>query len=280
MGALTGRTVALTAGLLSKLGLGGLNQLAKRVLTIVTGDHLRVDVDGLVIEGPVAASRILTQIAAQSYEVFELSLFRESLTAGMVVVDVGANVGYYTLIAARIVGSRGHVFAFEPDPRTLAALRTNVAVNGFRNVTTIDKAALDVDRSCELYLDSSANRSSLYQSASLEHVTRREQVEATTVDNVLGELRPDVVKIDVEGAEPAVLRGMRGSLKTETVVFLEFAPPVLTSAGTDPDEFREDLLRQFASVEMIAGGRLLPFTTVPGWYTNLRCSGWRGSTAG
>jgi FkbM family methyltransferase len=246
------------------------------MLTIVTADKLRVDADGLAIEGPVAASRILTQIAAGSYEALEVKLFKESLAADMVVVDVGANVGYYTLIAARIVGSGGHVFAFEPDPRTLAALRGNVVANGFRNVTVIGKAASDTEGNCELYLDSSANRTSLYQSASLERVTRREQVATTTVDEVLGQLRPDVVKIDIEGAEPAALRGMRRSLKSETVLFLEFAPPVLVSAGTDVDEFRNYLLHHFARVEMIAGGRLLPFTAVPGWYTNLRCSGWRG----
>src|ERR671930_32338 len=128
MGALTGRTVARTAGFLNKVGLGRVNELAKWVLRVITGDTLRVEVDGLMIQGPVAASRILTQIAAQSYEVFEVSLFKESLDAGMVAVDVGANVGYYTLIAARIVGSGGRVFAFEPDPRTLSALETNVAV--------------------------------------------------------------------------------------------------------------------------------------------------------
>ena len=262
--------------MLNRVGLSSVNQFAKRVLRIVTGDKLRIEIDGLVIQGPVAASRILTQIASGSYEAFELRLFTESLATGMVVVDVGANVGYYTLIAARVVGEQGRVFAFEPDPRTLAALSTNVAANGLHNVTVIGKAASDGEGDCEMYLDSSANRSSLYRSASLDRVTRRERIETTRVDKVLGRLEADVVKMDIEGGEPAALRGMRRSLKPETVLFLEFAPPVLASAGTDADEFRELLLDQFASVEMIAGGRLLPFNAVTEWYTNLRCSGWRG----
>jgi FkbM family methyltransferase len=262
--------------LLNRLGLSSVNQFGKRVLRIVTRDKLRIEVDGLVIQGPVAASRILTQIATGSYEVFEVGLFKESLATGMVVVDVGANVGYYTLIAARIVGEQGRVFGFEPDPRTLAALRANVAANRLRNVTVIGKAASDREGECEMYLDSSANRSSLYRSASLDRVMRRDLIETTTVDNVLGGLAADVVKMDIEGAEPAALRGMRRSLKPETVLFLEFAPPVLASAGTDADEFRRLLLDEFASVEMISGRRLVPFNPVSEWYTNLRCSGWRG----
>jgi len=69
-----------------------------------------------------------------------------------VVVDIGANIGYYTLIFARLVGEQGRVFAFEPDPANFSLLAKNVAVNNYHNVELIQKAVSDQTGNARLYL--------------------------------------------------------------------------------------------------------------------------------
>ena len=68
------------------------------------------------------------------YEEFETELVSKEISKNDVVVDIGANIGYYTLIFAKLVGENGKVFAFEPDPSNFALLKKNVELNGFRNV--------------------------------------------------------------------------------------------------------------------------------------------------
>src|SRR5215204_7241889 len=117
MRALINRYLGRAARLFNRIGLSGLNQLFKRILQIATRDKITTVVEELVIQGPAASWSVLSEIGAREFEPFEVELFKESLAPGMVVVDVSANVGYYALVAATIVGTRGRVFAFEPDPR-------------------------------------------------------------------------------------------------------------------------------------------------------------------
>jgi FkbM family methyltransferase len=271
-------TNAAQAGrLLNRVGLRGINQILKRVVKILTRDKLTIQVDGLSIQGPTVSWRILHQLAEGHFEALEVDLFRKSLTPGMIVLDVGANVGYYTLTAARIVGGSGRVFSFEPDPRSGKSLAANVLANGLGNVTIVNKAVSDDETAHEMYLSLSANRSSLHRTPSLDRVERTCQVETTTVDVVLNGLTADVVKMDIEGNEPAALRGMERSLRRETVLFMEFSPSTLASAGTDSDEFFRLLCERFAKVEMISNHGLMSMTAPPDQLTNLRCTGWRVS---
>jgi len=68
------------------------------------------------------------------FEKYETKLFKKSIKRGMVVLDIGANIGYYTLLAARLVGDEGKVFAFEPDPYNYSLLRKNIEANRYNNV--------------------------------------------------------------------------------------------------------------------------------------------------
>jgi FkbM family methyltransferase len=134
---------------------------------------------------------------------------------GHVFYDVGANVGYFTLVAARLVGPRGRVVAFEPVPWCAEAVATNIALNDLRHAEVRTEAVGDAGGRDLLLVVADASQSML---ASVERRgdTRDEiHVDVVAIDDLVraGTLRPpDVLKIDTEGAEILVLEGMRDTI--------------------------------------------------------------------
>ena len=89
----------------------------------------------------------------KSYEEFETKLVKDIIKEGNVVVDIGANIGYFTLIFSRLVGRKGEVFAFEPEPNNFNLLKKNIEINDYKNVNLINKAVSNKSGKIELYLD-------------------------------------------------------------------------------------------------------------------------------
>lgn len=141
-------------------------------------------------------------------------VFAQYVPAGGVVWDIGANIGFFSLIAARLVGT-GSVVAFEPLPRNLQALGRNVALNDIHNVTAVAVALSDAPGRATLQvlssqtwakLDTSPDTAFQEQLGAVAHV----EVEVSTIDLQLRtQPPPDLLKIDIEGAETAALRGAR-----------------------------------------------------------------------
>ena len=127
MSLVVNRATARAATALNRVGLSRVNRLAKEVLWRLAGNRVTVVVDDLRISGPAESWSILSQLQAGTLEPFELDLFSKQLKPGGVVLDVGANIGCYSLLAARGVGASGRVYAFEPDPRAMAPLLVEVA---------------------------------------------------------------------------------------------------------------------------------------------------------
>jgi FkbM family methyltransferase len=167
---------------------------------------------------------------ADRYEVGTTRLFNQILQAGMTVIDVGAHVGYFTLLAARLVGPGGRVYAFEPDPSNYSLLRRNIKLNGYQNITAINQAVSDRSGSGTLFLSGMDTGShSLFPSMPVHGV---EEIPVTTLDTFLdreGWPSIHVVKIDVEGSELSVLAGMAGTLQRNANIRLviEFCPWIL-----------------------------------------------------
>ena len=153
-----------------------------------------------------------------SYEMQKRKAFEDEIPSGAVVYDIGANVGYYSLLAATLVGDEGWVYAFEPLPRNVAFLKRHVALNKLENVTVIEAAASQT--SGEAYFDLGA-------SSAMGHLADSGEIRVTKVslDEMLAEgaLRPpDYMKVDVEGAEYEVLQGARKLLEEHhPILFLD-----------------------------------------------------------
>jgi FkbM family methyltransferase len=175
------------------------------------------------------------------YETYQTQLFKNTVQPGMIVVDVGANIGYYTLLAARLVGSKGIVYAFEPEPTGYELLCKSIAINGYTNIIATQKALSNVSGKTKLYVDPNhIGVSSLARDSAAVYggVVGCLNVETVTLDDFLkaiGNDKVDVLKVDVEGAEELVLSGAQKVLDYNNLtIFLEFIPEKMRALGTEP----------------------------------------------
>ncbi|MEM2703358.1 MAG: FkbM family methyltransferase, partial [Candidatus Bathyarchaeia archaeon] len=151
----------------------------------------------------------------------------KNLQNGDVFIDIGANVGYYTLLGSKIVGETGHVFAIEPVPQTVKVLKLNVSLNGFKNITVIDKAAWCVSNLVKLKVPRKEfGFASVFCKEGAEIYA-----EAMPLDSMLMNLIDDtthisLIKIDVEGAEYEVLLGAKEILKRTHFLVIELTRKV------------------------------------------------------
>jgi FkbM family methyltransferase len=152
------------------------------------------------------------------YSPAETVLLRALLEPGMTFFDVGANVGYFSLLAAHAVGVAGRVVSFEPDPRVFEVLRENVRMNELDRVELLNVAAAeDVGRATLVGHPDHADNRGVSRLGSARAGDRSFDVATTSVEEVRtrrGIKTVDVVKIDVEGAELRVLKGMAAGLAT------------------------------------------------------------------
>jgi FkbM family methyltransferase len=220
---------------LRRVGLGTVTRAGRSLLARRLTMPLAVDVDGFRISGDVGHRGHLYRVATEGYEQHTRALFREAVGPAMVVIDIGAHLGLYSLIAASRCGNQGVVYAFEPDPRTFPLLVENVRRNGFQDRITPVRSAVS-ERSGEevLFLDDSNPAvTALVASHASDAAVR---IPCVTVDDFLpADQRADVVKIDVEGAEMKALRGMSRTIARASeslTVFIEVHPGPLEALGS------------------------------------------------
>ena len=168
----------------------------------------------------------------------DTEIIKRSINEGDIVVDLGANIGYYTLIAAKLVGNKGKVFSFEPEPKNFEILKKNVEINGYQNVILEQKAVSDVNEKTNLYLSQGIGTHSLKpnQNTTMKTIP----IESIRLDDYFKNLnltnKINFVKIDVEGAEFNVLSGMDNILKQSKnlKLFTEFASDLIEESGIEP----------------------------------------------
>jgi FkbM family methyltransferase len=147
--------------------------------------------------------------------------FARLVRPGFILFDIGANIGFFTLLGARLVGPSGTVVAFEPHPENCKRLRRNVELNRFSNVVIVEQAVSDASGS--RLLDTSNPATASLVDVGPYGAEGLVRVEATSLDDYLEpqpRLGPDIVKIDAEGHEVEIVRGMGATLKRTTPVLI------------------------------------------------------------
>ena len=174
---------------------------------------------------------------------------QETLQPGQIFVDVGANVGYFTLLGASLVGGNGRVVAVEAHPRLADVLQRNVVINGYYGyVTTHNVAAWSSETELQFHVRTNFAGNSSAGSIDAEGLRRLGDteelltVEAVRLDDLLADLpRVDVMKIDVEGAEVHAFTGLAATVEAnpQLVIMFEWARAQIESVGDTPRQLAD-----------------------------------------
>ncbi len=216
-----------------------------------------VRVRDLTLYVDAADEFIATELLAYGrYETAETDVFGRLLRPGMVVVDIGAHVGYYALMAAGPVAPEGCVYAFEPDPHNYALLTANVDVNRTPNTVCVPKAVSSRSGRVTLFLDRNNQGAHTLAEANIETAPGgRVEIDALSLDEFFRGRRVDLIKMDVQGAEGLVIDGASGLLEQHgPTILMEFWPGGLRRMGTDPGALLATLLGHGYSIRVVEEG--------------------------
>jgi FkbM family methyltransferase len=159
-----------------------------------------------------------------SYEMEKQKRILEYLKPGMIVYDIGANVGYYTLLFSRVIGNSGAVYAFEPFFENIYFLNKHLELNKLKNVIIVPVAISDKNGEIEFYLSNSSLEGTLLKN-NISYMDSI-QVLSLSLDTYIAlqtNCLPDLIKMDVEGAEYLVLVGMQKLMQLKKpILFIAF----------------------------------------------------------
>ncbi|HVA96930.1 MAG TPA: FkbM family methyltransferase [Candidatus Acidoferrales bacterium] len=178
-------------------------------------------------------------LSEKIWEPYETKIIKRKIKKGDIVVDIGAHIGYYTLIAASIVGDKGKVYAFEPDPSNFHLLKKNINVNGYTNVVTVNKAVSNKNGNKRLYLnDENRGDHRVFDSGDKR---KSIAIAVVTLDDFFKDKKEtiDFMKMDIQGSEVFAMKGARKIVdKSKKIKFItEFMPFELDQSGSSAEEY-------------------------------------------
>jgi len=232
-------------------GIGRIKPLAnlyQRIAMKIIPKEKIIDVQGfkmkVVTEGHI--NDIATELLFKGiHEPMSTYIFKRYIKEGDCIVDIGANVGYFSLLSARLVGATGRVYSFEPDVDNMKALVGNVVLNHFKDVGYYQVALSDYVGHSKFYLSKTESaRHSLIQTH--EH-SSEVIVEVNKLDEIIPKSFPvHFIKTDTEGNEMAVLKGAKETIKRNkgVKVLLEVYPEALSKQGVTVTDLWDYLVNE------------------------------------
>lgn len=182
---------------------------------------------------------------SSSYEPELAAAFGAHVKPGMTVLDIGAHVGLHTLRLCKLVGQAGRVIAVEPSPANAAALRQHLAWNQITNATVIEAAISGTVGTQQFSFRPDAfDPGGFANSIAYEINGAKTQVRVSTIDEICAALIPDVIKLDVEGAEQLAINGALETLTRHSpIILVAFHPEPMAALGTTPRGLVQQLNR-------------------------------------
>jgi len=222
-------------------GLATQKLMPEQAKTVKVGDFLmKVSTKERGLDGMTT-----TLVTIQSHEPMTTQVFKSVLCKGMNVINVGANIGYFSLLASKLVGNSGKVWAIEPEPNNFEKLVGNIKLNNMENIIPIKKAASDTNGKARLFISKEEpGTHSLVRS--YLHIKDPIEVETIRLDDLIGDYRVDFIKTDTEGHEMSVLSGASNIIthNKNLVLVTEFLPPGIEASGHTPKAFWQ-MLRKY-----------------------------------
>lgn len=212
-----------------EFSLASLNGLKHRIVRSVFGAFSPIvtrDINGSKMVLYLKKKGIYEELfATGSREIFLTDVVLNSglIKQGNTILDIGANIGYYALLESRIVGATGKVYAVEPVSSNLESLKQNVSANGYTNIQVFHLAMSNRTGKSTIYVSDRPNWASMLENRTPGEVIGTESVPTSTVDDFLRDKNtPNLIRMDVEGYEYNIVKGMTGTLQKNVIVLLEF----------------------------------------------------------
>ena len=175
------------------------------------------------------------KLIIQDHRGYHSAYLKNNIKQGNVVLDVGANIGYFTCLLSNLVGKSGHVYAFEPEPNNFKLLKKNVEENNCQNVTIEQKALCDKTGKQTLNISPESTGHSLYEKLGSDTAL----VDTIRLDDYFDDTKVDYIKSDAQGADYPMVLGMPNLLKRskKLSMMLEFSVPLIHHQGGKPEDF-------------------------------------------
>jgi len=193
----------------------------------INGSHMILD------SADRGISRELLYIGRREH--YSTEFIKTFLAPGDICVDIGSNIGYYALLESRLIGKNGKIFAIEPSRQNIKLLNKNIEINNYSNIVSSRRAVGAKNHSGFLGLSESANQHS-FVNKNLGPSIPVEEVQIASLDTFLADKPyPQFVRMDVEGYEGEIVKGMKNILKENKPlkIFIELHCPLLEDRGKD-----------------------------------------------
>jgi len=186
------------------------------------------------------------------WEAYETELMINALSSGDTVLDIGANIGYYSLIAGKHVGVNGKVFSFEPENRNFQLLQKNIQNNNLHNVTSFNQGLGEKPETIDLFTHD--DNYGDHRAFNFEKNRQKTSIDIITGDQIAQNLDVSLIKIDTQGYEHAILKGLRDTLKRnqhQVTMILEFWPFALEQNHTSAEALLNEISQYEFNIHVI-----------------------------
>ncbi len=197
---------------------------------------VEVPYEGYKFKVPARDITILPSLMNNNYEKQEIALLKKVLKPGMTFVDIGANIGLFSVIGAKAVGKKGKAYCFEPEPGNYQLLKENLILNKVTNAVLEPLAVGAKKATMQLQIEKNSIGTHSLLQRQTKSIERQVEVKVIKLDDYFTSKHDtvDVLKIDVEGYEPFVLKGAENVLKQVQYLFFEYSKAdVVSSYGID-----------------------------------------------
>ena len=182
-----------------------------------------------------------TLMFAHVWEPAETEICKQYIKEGMTVIDAGSYIGYYSILASKLVGSKGKVYAFEPSPESQMLLHKNIKLNNCDNVQVFEGAVTDKKGHITYYVSTTnLSGSSIFTKYSdpIDFQGVPIEVRTTSLDAIAGDEKVDFIKMDIEGGEAQAIKGMTKIIKNNPnlKMIIEICPKGLKELGSSLEE--------------------------------------------
>lgn len=205
------------------------------VTTNKIAQQFSISIGNLLFRHFFPVYNIIYPIFKRKQDADEIEFLKRTIKNGDIVLDIGANIGFYSKILSDLVGESGKVYSFEPDSINFNYFLKNT--NGIKNIISVNKAVADQTKALKLYTSKLLNVD--HRTYKVDEYEKEITIDAVSIDDFVGDkFKVDFIKMDIQGFEMSALRGMIKTISSipQIKILMEVWPHGLHKAGTSFDE--------------------------------------------